>query len=198
MTPAEGTLTGVQLTRDTIVTAAVEILDTYGLNDMSMRRVATHLSVAPGALYWHVANKQELIQAIAAQILEPVTAHAAPNARDYCRHLRERLLAHRDGAELISSALAQPESLLRPKIEEHLTAALVDESVSPAVAGTAARALVHLLLGASVQQQMREQFAATLTSARGEVLREGAPEADSAEGADDVEAQIALILDRLA
>lgn len=62
----------VQLYRETIINHALELLDAYGLADMTMRRVASSLGVAAGALYWHIANKQELITAVAAKILIPV------------------------------------------------------------------------------------------------------------------------------
>ena len=50
----------MQLSRERITQAALELLSGYGLADVSMRRVASSLGVAPGALYWHIANKQEL------------------------------------------------------------------------------------------------------------------------------------------
>ncbi|WIM72237.1 TetR family transcriptional regulator [Corynebacterium suedekumii] len=104
-------LVDVQLSRDTIVTAAMEILDSYGLADMTMRRVATHLGVAPGALYWHLANKQQLIAAIADRILAPALDTTDPaSPEELADRLRTALLAHRDGAELVSAALSQPDS----------------------------------------------------------------------------------------
>lgn len=87
----------MQLTRESIVTAAVAILDTYGLADMTMRRVATSLGVAPGALYWHIANKQQLIAAIAEEILAPVLAADAPRtAPELAGLLRESMLSLRE------------------------------------------------------------------------------------------------------
>ena len=95
----------MQLTREIIINAAIELLNEYGLADMTMRRVATSLSVAPGALYWHVTNKQSLLADIAEKILSPV---AGENAVDLALSLHSHLLAHRDGAELVTAALAQP------------------------------------------------------------------------------------------
>ena len=60
----------MQLTRERITEAALAILAEYGLADVSMRRVATSLSVAPGALYWHISNKQELIATMAEEIVQ--------------------------------------------------------------------------------------------------------------------------------
>src|SRR5581483_2652572 len=49
------------LTRDAIVEAALRVLDRDGVDRLSMRRVAAELGTAAGALYWHVANKEELL-----------------------------------------------------------------------------------------------------------------------------------------
>ncbi|MDN6510824.1 MAG: TetR/AcrR family transcriptional regulator, partial [Corynebacterium sp.] len=49
----------MQLNRDRIHAAAFDILSEYGLGDLTMRRLAKTLEVAPGALYWHYPSKQE-------------------------------------------------------------------------------------------------------------------------------------------
>ncbi|MDY6999879.1 MAG: helix-turn-helix domain-containing protein, partial [Actinomycetota bacterium] len=63
----------MQLHKRDVVHAATTLLDDYGIADLSMRRLARELAVSPGALYWHFANKQELLGAVADRILEPVT-----------------------------------------------------------------------------------------------------------------------------
>ncbi|MDO5500820.1 MAG: TetR family transcriptional regulator, partial [Propionibacteriaceae bacterium] len=97
------------LTRSAIVGAALSILDDYGLADLSMRRIATSLGAAPAALYWHVANKQTLLAALAEELLVGLAAPGEltrEGLSQWCTDLRDRLLAHRDGAELVSSVLA--------------------------------------------------------------------------------------------
>ena len=59
----------MSLTTHDIVAAGLEILDNYGLEDLSMRRLAQLLDVKASALYWHVANKQTLLAAMADEIL---------------------------------------------------------------------------------------------------------------------------------
>jgi AcrR family transcriptional regulator len=49
------------LTRWRIVEAALGLVDTEGLNALSMRRLAAKLDVAPMSLYGHVADKRELM-----------------------------------------------------------------------------------------------------------------------------------------
>lgn len=49
------------LRRAVIVEAVIGLLDRDGVEALSMRKLATRLSVAPATLYWHVANKEELL-----------------------------------------------------------------------------------------------------------------------------------------
>ena len=65
------------LNRDDVVDAAWHILQSYGLGDLSMRRLAKELEVQPGALYWHVANKQELLAVLAQRMVAPLAADRA-------------------------------------------------------------------------------------------------------------------------
>lgn len=124
----------VQLHRETIISQALELLDTYGLADMTMRRVANSLGVAAGALYWHIANKQELITAVAKKILQPVFAlvvappgSTSASPQDLCTTLHSTLLAHRDGAELVHAAVSQPHSPLWSHLCDSLVASIHHE-----------------------------------------------------------------------
>ncbi|GAA4392436.1 TetR/AcrR family transcriptional regulator [Tsukamurella soli] len=51
------------LSRDRIVEAAIEILDTDGEGALTFRALTTRLSTGAGAIYHHVANKDELLAA---------------------------------------------------------------------------------------------------------------------------------------
>ena len=57
------------VTREQIVDVAEELARTEGLEKVSVRRVGAALSVTPAALYWHVANKQQLVSEIVDRIL---------------------------------------------------------------------------------------------------------------------------------
>ncbi|MFG1997939.1 TetR/AcrR family transcriptional regulator [Spirillospora sp. NPDC048911] len=50
------------LTRDQIVAAALELLDAEGLDRLSMRRLGTKLNAGATTVYWHVTNKDELLE----------------------------------------------------------------------------------------------------------------------------------------
>ncbi|HXD25481.1 MAG TPA: helix-turn-helix domain-containing protein, partial [Propionibacteriaceae bacterium] len=62
----------MQLHKRDVVDAATALLDSYGIADLTMRRLARELKVSPGALYWHFPNKQALLGAVADRILHPV------------------------------------------------------------------------------------------------------------------------------
>ena len=49
------------LTRDQIVSAAVELLDAEGLEGLNMRALGKRLGSAATAVYWHVGSKENLI-----------------------------------------------------------------------------------------------------------------------------------------
>jgi AcrR family transcriptional regulator len=57
------------VTRAQIVDAADTLARRDGLEKLSVRRVSAALSVTPAALYWHVANKQQLVSEIIDGIL---------------------------------------------------------------------------------------------------------------------------------
>jgi AcrR family transcriptional regulator len=52
------------LSRAAIVERALDIADTEGLDAITIRRISKEFGVTPMALYWHVQNKDELLEAM--------------------------------------------------------------------------------------------------------------------------------------
>ncbi len=52
------------LTQEQIVAAAIKLLDADGLEALSMRKLGAELGAVATAVYWHVANKEELIELV--------------------------------------------------------------------------------------------------------------------------------------
>jgi TetR/AcrR family tetracycline transcriptional repressor len=146
-----------------IVEKATAILDTYGIADLTMRRLARELDVTPGALYWHFASKQELLGAVADRVLEPAYPDAEPAdwaARlcTICLRLRDALLSHTDGAELVSATFAAGQSRALKHILAALTDAATEAGVDAAHAELAARTVVYYVLGFAADEQSRLQW----------------------------------------
>lgn len=147
--------------RAEVVGAALVLLDEYGLGDLSMRRIADELGVKAGAIYWHLPNKQTLLAAVADQILAELArvdtdADARAALVRWAHDLRRVLLAHRDSADLVATALASGLCEQDPLagVTDLLARTRSDEK---AVWG--ARALLHLVLGHVAEEQNVRLFA---------------------------------------
>ncbi len=101
------------LQRESIAQTALELMNTIGLDALSLRRLAEELHVQAPALYWHFKNKQELLNAMAERMLladygAPADALPPTEWSEWLRGLGHALhltLRHyRDGARLLSSA----------------------------------------------------------------------------------------------
>jgi AcrR family transcriptional regulator len=69
------------LSREAIVAAALKVLDRDGAPGFSMRRLAEELGVGAGALYWHVANKEQLLQLVFDRVIGELPMPAPDPAR---------------------------------------------------------------------------------------------------------------------
>ena len=153
--------------RADVVETALNILDEFGLADLSMRRLAGVLDVQPSALYWHVPNKQTLLALVADQIIDRA---AVVNPDDFVKAgsldwkartlaeataIRDGLLAFRDGAEVVSSTLAlglgAGEALAR------IRAGIDGICPDAEVARVAAESILFLVLGQVWHEQQRMQ-----------------------------------------
>jgi AcrR family transcriptional regulator len=88
-----GTDTRVPLTRERVLRTAVALADQGGIESLSMRRLAQALDVVPMALYRHVANKDELLDAL----VDVVVGEIDPplEGADWKTALRARILSAR-------------------------------------------------------------------------------------------------------
>ncbi|WP_192254139.1 TetR/AcrR family transcriptional regulator [Mesorhizobium caraganae] len=58
------------LSRDRIVATAVELLDAQGLDGLTMRRLADRLGAGVMSLYWHVDNKEDVLDMALDSVLD--------------------------------------------------------------------------------------------------------------------------------
>ena len=62
----------LDLTRSAVIDVALAMADAEGLDAVTIRRLATHFGVTPMALYWHVKNKDELLEAMGDAVFEAI------------------------------------------------------------------------------------------------------------------------------
>jgi TetR/AcrR family tetracycline transcriptional repressor len=61
-----------QLSRELIVSAALQVIESDGGDALTMRRLADEIGVSASALYGYVANKEELVQLVLEQIISEI------------------------------------------------------------------------------------------------------------------------------
>jgi len=154
--------------RADVVDRAIALLDEVGLEALSMRRLAAELGVQPSALYHHVAGKQELLGAVADEILargrrptEVVTWQA--ELQLVCVELRDIMLRHRDGAALV--ALVHSLGIGAAEPLRRMTTALAWAGADDELARVGARTLFHFVFGHVADEQSQRERGDTDPSA---------------------------------
>jgi AcrR family transcriptional regulator len=142
------------LSRDRIVDAAIELLDAEGEEGLTFRALATRLATGPGAIYWHIANKSELLAAacngvVALALGEVLTSTTPPETiRSIAVRLFEAIDAHPwVGAQLYRA----PTETAMLQIFEGIGRQVQALRVPAGAQFTAASALVSYILGVSGQ-----------------------------------------------
>lgn len=142
-----------KLDQPRIRAAALALVDAEGLEGMSMRRLATALDVTPASLYFHYATKDELLDAVAAEVLADVDTSAfdkgwEPGFRAWIRSLRAALAAHPRLVSVISpSPGRRADSLQRA---EEVYGGLIDNGWPPKEATMIGAAGRYLVFGAAM------------------------------------------------
>lgn len=90
----------IPLSRERVLTAALALADREGIGSLTMRSLAHELGVEAMSLYYHVANKEEvldgMVDAVASEINNAVGGIDPPsNETDWKQVVRERILTAR-------------------------------------------------------------------------------------------------------
>ena len=142
------------LTHDEVIDAAVDVLRKHGLADLTMRRLARELDVQPGALYWHVDNKQTLLVRVASRVLSDIATRSSGNPvtdiRRLANAIRAAVLPIPDGSDVVAlgHALDPDASPVFGQLRR-LVGELTDDP------GPATDLLVHHVLGSVGAEQSR-------------------------------------------
>jgi TetR/AcrR family tetracycline transcriptional repressor len=144
-----------------IVLAALDLLDEVGLNDLSLRKLATKLDLKAPALYWYFKNKGELIDYMAEAILQTEFKHLEPCPADaswqdwlveICKRLRSAMHSRRDGARIVAGAHLYPAVTLI-RLFEVTQESLIRAGIEPRRADLIVATVVHLTFGRVIEEQ---------------------------------------------
>jgi TetR/AcrR family tetracycline transcriptional repressor len=147
------------LNRQRIVSEALALLDAEGLEGVTLRKLAVRLGVQAPTLYWHLPSKAALITALAEAILDqefPEMVAPEPDERwpdwlaGLAARLRRALLAHPDGARVISTAHL---SLKMAAISELAMSTLVARGVPLRQARVIVLTVEHFTVGHVLAEQ---------------------------------------------
>jgi len=148
------------LSRERIVQAAVELLDSTGEAGLTFRALTEHLATGPGAIYWHVKNKGELLaaatDAVVAAALAAGPAGSAGSPPDEIRAVALGLFDAIDEHPWLAPQLATQFSRssgesVALRIMERVGQPVRALGVPASGQFTATFALVHYILGAAGQ-----------------------------------------------
>ncbi|WP_219134414.1 TetR/AcrR family transcriptional regulator [Janthinobacterium sp. UMAB-60] len=142
------------LTRDTIIDAAIALLDTAGEGGLTFRALAARLATGAGAIYWHVADKDDLFtaasDAIVARAMQDAPSGDTPQAG--IRAVALAMFEAMDAHPWLGSALSRaPGQLPTVRILERLGRQVDALGVPQDRQWMAACALLNYLLGVSGQ-----------------------------------------------
>lgn len=150
------------ITPPDIVDVALKLLADGGLHALAMRLIASELGVQQSALYWHFDNKQQLLAAVADQIVTPVSTPAdvgwSTRIEALATGLRSELLRYPDGAELVATTYAFRLGARQPF--HQFTNELAAGGLALDDAEIAASVLLHFVLGYVTDEQQHDQAAA--------------------------------------
>lgn len=149
------------LSRDQVLDAAMDVVVTEGVERLTVRGLAAKLGVAVTAIYWHVGDKQALLDGLVDRIIDTLgqvsVRGTGPEQRllSIGRSLRRSLLAEPDLVALVhrqgrTAALFQP---ARRVLVRELVAAGLE---GPAVA-RALQAIVNLVVGSVLLDRQVER-----------------------------------------
>jgi TetR/AcrR family transcriptional regulator, tetracycline repressor protein len=153
-----------ELNRERIVGAALAVLDEKGIDGVTVRAVAAHLGVKAPALYYHIRDKQELLDEMGTEITRRVVTELRGHAATgdwlddlvaYAGALRAEYLTHRDGARTFSGTkITDPEVL---RAQEPWLQRWVASGVPAAVAFDAFELTTAFVVGFVIEEQERLQ-----------------------------------------
>jgi TetR/AcrR family tetracycline transcriptional repressor len=147
---------GMRWTQDDVIAAALETLESEGLEGLSLRGVARALGAHLNSVSWYVKTKQSLIDTMADAIIGTVRVDDLPaepieRVRVVVGRYRAAMLGHRDGGRLVAGTFTATGNTFR--VAEVVVDALLKAGYSDQDAARLCWALVYFTLGLTQEQQ---------------------------------------------
>ncbi|MER6916542.1 TetR/AcrR family transcriptional regulator C-terminal domain-containing protein [Streptomyces sp. NPDC000594] len=147
------------LSRDQIVAEAIALLDSEGLDALSMRRLGTRLNAGATSMYSHVTNKDELIELVVDEVYREIEIPVVDGpegwraaARTSAHSLRAAILRHPWIAAVlgeVSGASLGPNMM---QMSERILALFEDGGFHPDDASTAMSTLFAYVFGTTTSE----------------------------------------------
>ena len=152
------------LSRDRIIEASIEILDNSGEDGLTFRALAERLTTGAGAIYWHVANKNDLLttacDAIVASTMNAPLVESTAEAK--IRALALGMFDAIDAHPWVGSALTQaPGQLPIIRIVEGIAAQVRALGVPNDEQWAVVSALLSYIIGVGAKNAANGQLART-------------------------------------
>lgn len=107
-----------KISKTQIIKAALDLLNEFGIEKLTMRALAKRLNIKAASLYWHVSSKQILLEAMAEEIIKDIT-YKIDVDQDYQNMLvdlairfRIALLHYRDGCKVFAGTFVLTGNIL--------------------------------------------------------------------------------------
>ncbi|WP_330342109.1 TetR/AcrR family transcriptional regulator [Streptomyces sp. NBC_00557] len=142
------------LSKERIVEAAIEILDTGGESALTFRALAKRLATGSGAIYWHIADKDDLLAAATDDVIGRVVTDVASGGepREAIRALALGLFDAIDAHPWVGAQLSRAPWLpAMPQILEGIGGRLQALGVPEEAWFHSASALLNYILGVAGQ-----------------------------------------------
>ena len=154
---------GESLTRERIIEASIELLDSSGKEGLTFRALSERLATGPGAIYWHIADKSDLLSAacdavVARAMDETVVTTPKETIRAVALGVFDAINEHPwVGSAITSSVGLSPIVRILEPVGEQIRALRVPDEEQWTAVGT----LIAYILGVSKQNSDNGQLART-------------------------------------
>ncbi|WP_078292801.1 TetR/AcrR family transcriptional regulator C-terminal domain-containing protein [Mycobacterium sp. D16R24] len=149
------------LNRETIARAGLALLDRHGSENLTMRSVAAALDVQAPALYWHVKNRRDLVDAMADEMFGDAVKNFDLSTPEWdqflagaARVLRREMLRYHQGARILAgTATARAADITEPMLNVMMKAGFTLRD-----AARLTPTIFHYTIGFTIEQQTRDGF----------------------------------------